>query len=115
MIGTPTTIHRQAGTALLAVVQHLHDRGLGTPVSITSPTAWEPHLALFIESRDLHRWLDTETSGFNVDHTDSIELAGRIGGVRHERLLITGRLDALGIRVRLTVVRPVADLKVVTA
>lgn len=110
---TSTTIHRQAGTALLAVVQHLHQHQLGTPVSITTPTLWEPHVSLFIESRDLDRWLDEETSGFIVLDIDSHELAGRIAGRRHERLLITGRLETLGIRVRLTAVRPMADLAVV--
>lgn len=113
MYGTPTTIQRQASTALLAVAQHLHDHQLGTPVSITTPTVWEPCMSLFIESGTLNRWLDTPTSGFVADHTESTELAGRIGGARHERLLVTGRLEALGLRVRLTAVRPIADLKVV--
>lgn len=113
MHGTTSTIHQQAGTALLAVVQHLHDQQLGTPVSITTPSPFEPNLSLFIESRDLPRWLDTEISGLTVDHEEAHEIAGRIGGRRHERVVLTGRLAPFGIRIRLTAVRAIADLTAV--
>lgn len=114
MHGTTSTIHRQASAALLAVVQHIHDRQLGCPVSITSPTQWEPFVSLFVEARSLDRWLDETTSGFVVEHTDTRLLAGRIGGRRNERVLITGHLQAFGLRVRLTAVRPTTELAVVS-
>lgn len=113
MHGTTSTIQRQASTALLAVVQHIHDRQLGCPVSITTPTQWERFVSLFVEARSLDRWLDEDTSGFVAEHTDIRPLAGRIGGRRNERVLITGHLQPLGLRVRLTAVRPATELLVV--
>lgn len=114
MHGTPSTIHRQAGTALLAVIQHITDHELGTPVSIVTPTVWEPHVSLFVASTDLDRWLDPETSGFIVEDSQTMKIAGLIAGRRAERMIIAGRLETLGIRVRLTAVRTATRLTSVT-
>ena len=113
MHGTTNTIYQQATTALLAVAQHIRDHELGAPVSITMPTPWEPHLSLFISSRDLDDWLDETRSDFVIDTTTVEDTGSLMAGRQHERLVIMGRLTTLGIRLRITAIREIRSLAVV--
>lgn len=99
-----TTIQKQAPTALLALVQHIHEHALGTPLSITAPTTAAPYFDVSVPSHAVDAWV---ARGLEVDkiHTRPLT-AGNIGGRPWERVEITGRLQPHGIRVCLSAARP---------
>lgn len=101
---TTTTIERHAPTALLALVQHLNDHGLGSPLSIHAPTAACPYFDVTIVSTALEAWA---RSGLAIDETLVEPRDSRIAGRRWERVQVDGRLEPHGIRVRLVTHRPV--------
>lgn len=110
MTNPSNTIQAQGPTALLALVQHIHEHGLGTPMSIAAPTVASPYFMVSVANHSLDAWT---SAGFVVDRTETFPMSAKVGGRSWERVEITGRLEVLGIRVRVTAARPTAQLHLV--
>ena len=97
---TPSTVERQAPTALRALVQHIHTHGLGTPLTITAPSTASPYFSVSVPSTVAEAWVE---SGLTVTTCEARVLGGgRISGRLYEQVSLDGILAPHGIRVRLT-------------
>jgi hypothetical protein len=98
------TVTRQSPTALLALVQHINDHGLGTPLTIHSPSTASPYFTVAITSGSIDAWT---AAGLVVDEVEAHQVGdGPIAGKLWERVTCTGRVLPHGIRVRVTFSRP---------
>lgn len=101
-------IERQSPIGWQALVEHMAAHGLGSPQSITAPSAASPYFAITVPSMGFDAWV---VRGLAVDDVQTRPVAGGepIGGRCWERVEVTGRLIDLGIRVKITAHRPVLD------
>lgn len=125
MTNPSNTIQAQGPTALLALVQHIHEHGLAAslidiqmPQPYMSALAPEHHqyrffIALSVDARSLDLWLDPERSGLAVDHQHVKPAPRFVGGAPKELVRVFGRLGSQGIRVRLTSSRAKSSLALV--
>lgn len=105
MTTTPTPVERQAPTALLALVQHIHDHQLGMPLTIHAPATAAPYFSLAVMSASLPAWV---ASGLAVTTEIAEPRTNTVNGHRWERVQIDGLLQPYGIRVQLVAHRTVA-------
>ncbi|GEP38847.1 hypothetical protein NPS01_25100 [Nocardioides psychrotolerans] len=97
------TVTLQAPTALLALVQHIHDHGLGAPLTIHSPSTASPCFTVSVVAASYDAWV---ASGFTATDTTSHPVGQRISGKRWEQVATTGLLQPYGIRLVLKFTRP---------
>ncbi|WP_193613122.1 hypothetical protein [Nocardioides lijunqiniae] len=105
---TPSNVERQAPTALLAVVQHIHDHDLGVPLSIAPPSTASPFFTIGIVADSIDAWVGSGLA-VDVDAIESRPIGGRISGRLWERITTPGRLLPYGIRVNLMYSRPLVE------
>lgn len=98
-----TTVQRQTPTALLALVQHIHDHGLGAPLTIHSPSTASPHFTVSVAASSYDAWV---ASGFDSTDMASHPLGQAVGAKRYEHVVHTGLLQPHGIRIVLKFARP---------
>lgn len=97
------TVTLQAPTALLALVQHINDHGLGAPLTIHSPSTASPHFTVGIVAASYDAWVN---SGFDSTDMASHPLGQAVGTKRYEHVVHTGLLQPYGIRLVLKFARP---------
>lgn len=106
------TVAKQAPTALLALVHHIHENGLGVPQTINAPTVHTPYFGIDVAHFALDAWTER---GLVIDDVETYPMPGRTAGTRYERVIVTGRLAALGIRVQISSCRALPRLVAVSA
>ncbi|WKN47115.1 hypothetical protein [Nocardioides sp. Arc9.136] len=90
-------IERQSTDVLVALVQHIRDQGLGTPLAITPPSSALPYFSLAIAHYSLDAWLasplvevlDTETAPSGNRRHEHITVTIRFAGLIPIRLVTT--------------------------
>lgn len=97
------TVTLQASTALLALVQHIHDHDLGAPLTIHSPSTASPHFTVSVVASSYDAWV---ASGFTPTDTTTHRIGQPISGRRWEQVTTTGLLQPYGIRLVLKCARP---------
>lgn len=104
-IPSTTTAERQAPTALLALVQHIHAHSLSMPMSINRPTHAGAPFLLTVPADSLDGWTASGLQVTNERTEPRFDLAGRLSW---ERVQLDGLLDPHGIRVQLVAARTIA-------